>query len=154
MQYNETAGEVQVTDYTKRYLQAEESASPNDTFNLSSTAFKVLDNLDFDYVGDWATSAGVATYGDRTNYYLVTFSASAELDAGDVDLSFGIYKNDTTATQAQSTVYCATGGKKYTVSGSAVVQLADTNTIRVKAKVSAGSLQMKLHEFSMTITEI
>ena len=154
MQYNETAGEFQATEYTKRYLQAEESSSPNDTFNLSSTAFKVLDNLDFDYVGDWTTSAGVATYGDRTNYYLVTFSASAELDAGDVDLSFGIYKNDTTATQAQSTVYCATGGKKYTVSGSAVVQLADTNTIRVKAKVSAGSLQMKLHEFSMTITEI
>ena len=154
MQYNETAGEFQATEYTKRYLQAEESSSPNDTFNLSSTAFKVLDNLDFDYVGDWTTSAGVATYGDRTNYYLITFSASAELDAGDVDLSFGIYKNDTTATQAQSTVYCATGGKKYTLSGSAVVQLADTNTIRVKAKVSAGSLQMTLHEFSLTITEI
>lgn len=153
MQYNETAGELQVTDYTKQYCTLNEPAAPNDTFNLS-TSFKILDNVDADFAGDFAVSGGVVTYSGRTNYFLVSLSATVSLNGGDKDIFLSVFKNNTTETECNGLTYTETADKKYTVSGTTVVQLADTNTLRLKAKVDSGTPLMTIHQLGVSITEI
>lgn len=153
MQYNEPAGELQVTDYTKQYCTLNEPSAPNDTFNLS-TSFKLLDNVDADFAGDFAVSGGVVTYSGRTNYFLVTLSATVSLNGGDKDVLISIFKNNTTETECNGLTYTETADKKYTVSGTTVVQLADTDTLRLKAKVDSGTPLMTIHQLGVSITEI